>query len=116
MTPAARFYLFGNALALCVGTTIVHFHKPAPYWALLLIGLLIYSVSYQLWLSPPSTEPTKPATAPPLAFIEEADPATMPRYNSRRWARACYHNGIITLEELQAFYNSHPHSLSDPDR
>jgi hypothetical protein len=40
----------------------------------------------------------------------------MPRYESRRWARACYHSGYITLQELNDFYASHPEDLSDPDR
>ena len=40
----------------------------------------------------------------------------MPRYDSRRWARACFHNGFITIEELNAFYETHPWDPSDPDR
>ena len=49
-------------------------------------------------------------------FVPEAPTGSIPRPGSRRWARALYHNNIIDLEELNAFYVQHPEDFSDSDR
>ena len=48
--------------------------------------------------------------------VPEAAEGTVPRPGSRRWSRAQYHSGNISLDELCRFYAEHPHSLTDPDR
>jgi hypothetical protein len=62
-------------------------------------------------------------SAPPAAplpkkpeFVPEAPEGSVPRPGSRRWARALYYNQLIGMDELNAFYASHPEDFSDPDR
>lgn len=49
-------------------------------------------------------------------WVPEAAEGTMPRPGSRRWARALYHNKMLSLEELNSFCASNPPDDRDPDR
>lgn len=49
-------------------------------------------------------------------WVPEAAEGTIPRPGSRRWARALYHNKMLSLEELNSFCASHPEDFRDPDR
>ena len=48
--------------------------------------------------------------------VPEAAEGMVPRPGSRRWGRAQYFSGNISLEELCCFYAEHPYDLTDPDR
>jgi len=79
----------------------------APY--LLACAAAITALAYFVVRASPA-KPARPK------WVPEAPDGSVPRFDSRRWARACFFNGIITIEELNAFYASHPEDLTDPDR
>ncbi len=106
-----EFFLAGIALAFLVGALLVYFHTSVEFHRLLIIGAVITALAYYLNSFAPSSKKVKKA-----AWVPEADVSTIPRYNSRRWARANFHSGIISIEELNQFYISHPEDMSDPDR
>ncbi len=106
-----EFFLAGIALAFLVGALLVYFHTSVEFHRLLIIGAVITALAYYLNSFAPSSKKVKKA-----AWVPEADVSTIPRYNSRRWARANFHSGIISIEELNAFYVTHPEDMSDPDR
>jgi hypothetical protein len=57
----------------------------------------------------PNHKPPKPPAVP--VDTEKI----MPRVGTRRWARACYFNNIISLDELCQFYATHPKVDGDSD-
>ncbi len=77
---------------------------------------------YHQWLAIPASEQPpnhyrlSSKKVKKAAWVPEAEAGTVPRHGSRRWARANFHSGIISIEELNAFYVTHPEDLSDPDR
>lgn len=48
-----------------------------------------------------------------LAWKLYYKPATVPFEQTRRFARMMYHNGTISMEELQEFYDTHPEADDD---
>ena len=85
-----RFYAAGIALAVAAGATLLLRHGTLPQWALYLAALLLVAAAGKLYFRKPIVPTTR------------LDP------NTRRYARAMYHNGYISMEELVQFYVSHP--------
>ena len=106
-----EFFLAGIALAFLVGAVLVFKQAAMSTSHMLGAALIITALSYYLNAFAPSSKKVKKA-----AWVPEAEAGTIPRYGSRRWARANFHSGIISIEELNAFYVTHPEDLSDPDR
>lgn len=83
----------------------------------LITFLLALPVSwYVVGYFAPSSRARRSAVKAAATFVPEAEAGTVPRPGSRRWARALYHNQMITMEELDSFYYSHPEDLTDADR
>lgn len=97
------------ALSFLVGAVIAKTQFALNVPKMLLVSAAIVWLAYLVLSGAP-----KKKAAP--KFVPEAPADSMPRYESRRWARAIYHNGYITLAELQAFYATHPERMDDPDR
>jgi hypothetical protein len=49
-------------------------------------------------------------------YVPESQDGSVPRPESRRWARAQYFSGNIGMEELVRFCAEHEERLDDPDR
>lgn len=94
MNRMTRTWLFASALAIVVGTLTLRF---APglfgYGAVTLAASTIVAAACYLFYR----QPKKPT----------ADPNAVQPF-TRKWARAMYHNGFISLEELVQFYAEHP--------
>jgi heme O synthase-like polyprenyltransferase len=89
----------GTAMTIIIAAAIDR-HFPAAlfyYPVRLCAGVLIVAIAWRLF-------GRKPA---PLKQLGGLDP------NSRKWARAMYHNGLISLEELNSFYLTHPEEEND---
>jgi hypothetical protein len=98
-----------GAVLLCAAICLCYFGE--VLWSIfpLVIGLYVLGcLYYDGRPKPPGVDKTVEAP--------ESDPASMPRYASRRWARACYFNGVTTIDELNQFYARHPYNPEDPDR
>ena len=82
----------------------------------LLVFLIALPISWYLigWGAPSRRKKSVPP--PRVTFVPEAPEGSVPRYGSRRWSRAMFYNGMCTIEELNAFYATHPEDFSDPDR
>ncbi len=106
-----EFFLTGIALAFLVGALLVYFHTSVEFHRLLVIGAILTLLAYYVNLFKPA-----PKKVEKPAWVPEAEAGTVPRHGSRRWARANFHSGIISIEELNQFYISHPEDMSDPDR
>jgi hypothetical protein len=104
-----EFFLAGIALAFLVGAVLVVRHSKLDTWHMVGAAAVITFLSYCI-LAKPASKPQQPV------WVAEADAGTVPRYGSRRWARACYHSDIISLEELNQFYAANPEDQRDPDR
>jgi|SRR5208282_1074362 len=115
-----RFLGYGTALAILLGAVLLRVNAHPPEWAVVVTALVVTLGAGAVTRMPgvfrhvTANPNEKPATR--AAFAEEAPSNTRPRYGSRRYARAMYHNGWITIEELSRFYDEHPEDLSDPDR
>lgn len=109
---ATRFFAFGVAVALAIGCAGLLWHLMLPTWVTFVLAAGVVAMSALVW----NLDTVKRFKQPEPTWVPEADPATVPRYDSRRWARACFHNGYITMPELQQFYSSHPENVLDPDR
>ena len=83
------------------------------YLLLLFVFAVIYACS---WCAVRLGAKKQPAPPPRVTFVPEAPEGSVPRYGSRRWARAMFYNGMCTIEELNAFYATHSEDLTDPDR
>jgi hypothetical protein len=118
MTPRSkllRFFTFGIALAGIIGAYAVTHQRPAPRWAVYLIAAVVVAISAR-WFGLPLLR--RPVTPNPEAGVNigQTPPRTaLPAPGSRRWARALYHNGVISIEELVSFCASHPVIPGDPD-
>jgi hypothetical protein len=111
-----KFAAIGTASALGLGASARFvFHPALPYWLDVVIATVVVAISARVCAVPLWTRPVTPNPEVNV-WVPEADPATHPRYNSRRWARAMYHNGIITIDELARFYVEHPEDMRDADR
>ncbi len=106
-----EFFLAGIALAFLVGAVLVYRHTAVEMNRLLIAGVVITLLAYYV----NSFKPAPKKVDKPV-WVPEAEAGTVPRHGSRRWARANFHSGIISIEELNAFYVTHPEDLSDPDR
>ncbi len=106
-----EFFLAGIAMAFLVGAVLVVRQAAMSTSHMLVAAAIITALAYFILM--PQSKPHKPK-AP--VWVPEAEAGTVPRHGSRRWARANYHSGIISIEELNAFYVTHPEDLSDPDR
>ena len=124
MTPllskTVKFLGYGAALALLMGAVLYRVNAHPPEWAVVVTAALVTIGAGVITRMPgifrhvtPNPE-EKPAQRP--VFAEEAPSNTRPRYNSRRYARMMFHNGVITIEELSRFYDEHPEDTSDSDR
>ena len=98
------------ALAFLVGAVLVFTQRALNVAHLSGAALVIMVLCYYI------LRPRKLRRAKKPAWVPEAEAGTVPRYGSRRWARANFHSGIISIEELNQFYISHPEDMSDPDR
>ena len=105
-----RFFLYGLAIAAGYGVAMVVSSRPVPTLATLVIGAGIVALAAML----SGVDTVKRFKQP--TWVPEAAEGSVPRYGSRRWARACFHNGIISLEELNQFCATHKEDLRDPDR
>ena|SRR5271166_3403273 len=111
----AQFIGLGLGLSIIVGSASLHAGLNPPWWALWLVGATIVGVSAR-WTGltftrrPVTPNPEAPANVGPF------DPQKVPpQYGSRRWARAQYHSGIISIEELAVFCANHPVIPGDVD-
>ncbi len=98
------------ALAFLVGASLVFTHHALDAEHMLGAALLIMALAYFI-LKP---KPVRRLKTP--VWVPEAPEGSIPRYASRRWARAIYHNGMCDIEELNAFMAAHPARDDDPDR
>lgn len=115
-----KFLSVGLLLALGLGAGLLHYRIILPEWGVLLLTGGVLAVSAALSRMPPlfrtvTANPEDKANSGPV-WVPEAPSNTIPRYNSRRWARALYHSNVITIEELSTFYDRHPLDERDPDR
>jgi hypothetical protein len=111
MSNVGKFMGFGTAVAFIIGAAQYLGHRPLPVWATFVMAALIVAFSALVWGvdTVRRFKRPKPATGP-------VDPYSSPaRYGSRRWSRAMYHNGIISMEELNKFYAGTPDNPADPD-
>ena len=108
-----RFVGFGLALAIMAGYCLP---ESTPSWFLWFVATAVVGVSWALSglsiLRWPVTR--NPEDRPAWAALSPEK--SVPRYGSRRCARALYHNGVISIEELATFCAQHPEDPADPDR
>jgi len=91
MSHMTRMFVFAAALALLVSFAGWHYDMGRPVqWA---AALIICLVAWRLYYRKPSPPPSK-------------DGKPLP--GTRAYARMLYFNGIISMEELFEFYNTHP--------
>ncbi len=109
-SKVARFFLYGLAVAAGFGAAMAVTGRPIPTAATFICGAGIVALAALL----SGLDTVKRFKQP--TWVPEAVEGSVPRYGSRRWARACFHNGIISLEELNQFYATHKEDLRDPDR
>lgn len=102
MNPT-KFFLTGIALATVIGCGILRFRADVPYWFLLFLALLVTIFCGVVFL-PRIAKPVKYKPSP----NPDAQDLQMPKAGTRRWARMMYHNGLIDIEELNRYYQSHP--------
>lgn len=98
-TNLLRFFGFGVAVAIVVGAAPLLSHGDAwPRWVTPVLSGLIVVVSWLvMW-------PKLPKPAP-----RAKDSGTgIPPVGTRRWARMMFHNGLISVEELNQFYVDNP--------
>ena len=92
------FLACGIAGAIVAGATLPLARVPG--WATAVLALLLVAVA---WLVA-YPKLAKPASKP----VDPNDYGIAPVYGTRRWARMMYANGVISMEELNRFYASHP--------
>lgn len=109
-SKVTRFFAFGVAVALAIGCAGLLWHFMLPTWVTFVVTAGVGAMSTLVW----NLDTVKRFKQP--VWVPEAPEGSVPRYDSRRWARACFHNGYITLPELQQFYSTHPEDQRDPDR
>jgi hypothetical protein len=68
---------------------------------LLFLSIPCLLVALMAWLAIGLRKPQPAPPAPPPPFGTPDKP-------NRAWARMMFHNGLITIEELNAFYARHP--------
>ena len=102
MNPA-KFYFTGIAFATVLGCGFLRYRVEVPYWFLLILAALV-TVFCGIVFLPRVAKPVKykPSPNPDAADLQ------VPAIGTRRWARMMYHNGVITIEELNAYYETHP--------
>jgi hypothetical protein len=106
-----QFASLGLALSIIVGYASYRAGIDPPWWLLWLFAAAIVGVSAR-WTG--LTFVRRPVTPNP-EHAPGPDPNVPPRFGSRRWARAQYHSGIISIEELVTFCASHPPVPGDFD-
>lgn len=115
-----KFAAIGIALALIFGGGLRLAGLHPPEWLVIVLASGVVGVSAALTRMAPMFRHVtpNPDTAPPQppVWVKESESNVPPRHGSRRWARALYHNGLISIEELATFYTGHPEDLRDPDR
>lgn len=84
------FYIAGLAMGILAAYFLRHFSEQytTP------VALMIVVLAYALFGHKPRQKPV--------------DYSKSPAPNTRRWARQLYQNKLISLEELQRFYDVHP--------
>lgn len=115
MTPQKpklrEFFYAGAVLAFLVGTVLVVRHAALDTPHMIGAAIIITALAYFILVPRPKLRaPKRPA------WVPESEASSIPRYGSRRWARANFHSGIISIEELNAFCASNHERLDDPDR
>jgi len=114
MTASGKFIGFRLALSVLCGTIILT-GKGVPVWATFLLAAVIVAASALVWDVDTVVRRKPPAPAPKPA-VEPVDPdKVIPRFGSRRFARAQYAAGLISIEELVSFCASHPIIPNDVD-
>lgn len=83
MNRLVKMILFGTALAALVGYYVLPF---APTWAVWVAGALILAAGW----------------------LYGKRPYRNPDGLTRAWARAMVFNGLMSIEELHHFYQTHP--------
>jgi len=110
-----QFASLGLALSIIVGYASYRAGIDPPWWLLWLFAAAIVGVSAR-WTGltfvrrPVTTNPEAPANVGPFDLQK-----VPPRFGSRRWARAQYHSGVISIEELAIFCANHPVIPGDVD-
>jgi len=99
------------ALAFLVGAVQAHWGIVLSAAKMCAIALLVMVLGYGVLKAL-----TRVAALKKPAWVPESPEGTVPRYGSRRWARANYWSGVIDLQELNEFYATHPERMDDPDR
>lgn len=106
MQDVFRFVASGTAVALVIGAAVLRWNITVPTWVLLAITTLVVVASAALWGVRPFRRPITPNP--------EARPfSDQPRVGSRRWARAMFHNGLISIGELDDLYQRVPEDPAD---
>jgi cytochrome b561 len=102
MTRMTRTFVFGVALSVIVAWFLARYnpHALSAYGFRSAIGALICAVAWRLFYRRPQPAPFN---------IPGVKPYT------RKWARILYHNGIISLDELNAAYAIYPEDKKDGD-
>lgn len=102
------FYFGGAGISIIVGALLGLSGHSSPEWAMFVAAFLVVAVAWRLW---PYQVMVRPVTPNP-----EQQPGTpAPTRLTRRWVRMLYHNGLISIEELSAFYDRVPEDPNDPD-
>jgi uncharacterized membrane protein YfcA len=81
-----KMLVFGSALGIIAGFFVIPTPAIRQYWFRAAIALIVTAVSWRLFYRQPKTKDKQ----------------------TRAWARAMYHNGLISIEELNNFYLTHP--------
>jgi len=101
-----KFLGFGLALAVGVGAVIAT-GTGVPVWETFVLASLVVGISAVVWDVDTVVRWKRPAPSPEPA-VPPVDPdKVLPRFGSRRWARAQYKSGNISMEELVVFCASH---------
>ena len=97
-----RAWIFASAVAVILAAALCWRYPYAldSFGVRSALAALVVAVSWRVYGRKP--QPPKPA-----------QPLGTPDKPNRRWARMMYANGLISMEELNAFYASHPENEND---
>ena len=86
MNRTVKMLLFGNALGLVAAYAVGFSPAITHLWFRVAITSLVVAIAWRLFYRKPPVKDQQ----------------------TRAWARAMYHNGFISIEELNQFYLTHP--------
>jgi hypothetical protein len=93
-----RAWLFSAALSVVLAWLLCwrYPHALDTFDVRAALAAIVVAVAWRMY----GRKPPKPPVPPP--------PFGTPDKPNRAWARMMYHNGLLSLEELQAFYDKNP--------